>query len=194
MNKFRWMHGMTLGVLAFALMLSLPAVSSVQARPNYPSDGSEPVSPDPVTRAKTQVYDPQAFQSSWGVSPDTLISCDPNGNLLTQLKPGNMRSSHSLQNAACLQQAALDAQAAKTPALKYGTASNCSGCSKTGVSGDGKDIKVYSVFTETRYVYLQCGKKVAEFGPPSCGCSGNYRYTYSCQKPPTVYINLPCHH
>ena len=75
--------------------------------------------------------------------------------------------------------------------LKSGSASNAT-CTSWSVSGEPKMTKIAPTLTETRYVYLKCGKKVAEFGPPPCKCSGGWRYVNSCQKPPTVYINLPC--
>ncbi len=68
-----------------------------------------------------------------------------------------------------------------------------SSCGYSGVSGDGNQLKIAGLYTyDVRYVYLQCGKKVAALSPPTCSCSSG-AYQYSCKKPPTVYITIPCH-
>jgi hypothetical protein len=68
-----------------------------------------------------------------------------------------------------------------------------SSCGYSGVSGDGNQLKIAGVYTDdVRYVYLQCGKKVGVLSPPSCSCSSG-AYQYTCKKPPTVYIIIPCH-
>jgi hypothetical protein len=68
-----------------------------------------------------------------------------------------------------------------------------SSCGYSGVSGDGNQLKIAGVYTDdVRYVYLQCGKKVGVLSPPTCSCSSG-AYQYSCKRPPTVYITIPCH-
>jgi hypothetical protein len=68
-----------------------------------------------------------------------------------------------------------------------------SSCGYSGVSGEGNQLKIAGVYTDVRYVYLQCGKKVGVLAPPSCSCSSG-AYTYTCKRPPTVYITIPCFH
>ena len=68
-----------------------------------------------------------------------------------------------------------------------------SSCGYSGVSGDGNMLKIAGITTDVRYVYLQCGKKVGEIAPPTCSCSTG-AYTYTCKRPPTVYVTIPCHH
>lgn len=89
------------------------------------------------------------------------------------------------------------------PLLLAGTVAAGAGCGGAwggscggwnGVSGDGNMLKVYTPDTMERVVYLQCGKKVAVLEPPGCYCSAsNFRYTYSCKRPPTIYVTFPCH-
>jgi hypothetical protein len=68
-----------------------------------------------------------------------------------------------------------------------------SSCGYSGVSGDGNQLKIAGVYTDdVRYVYLQCGKKVGVLSPPTCSCSSG-AYQYTCKKPPTVFITIPCH-
>jgi hypothetical protein len=67
-----------------------------------------------------------------------------------------------------------------------------SSCGYSGVSGDGNQLKIAGSFTDVRYVYLRCGKKVAVLEPPTCSCSSG-AYGYTCKRPPTVYITVPCH-
>jgi len=67
-----------------------------------------------------------------------------------------------------------------------------SSCGYSGVSGDGNQLKIAGSFTDVRYVYLRCGKKVAVLEPPTCSCSSG-AYGYTCKRPPTVYITIPCH-
>lgn len=186
MKKSKGIGLLFLGVLLILLI----AVPGAQAREILPVDGYTPTQPDASEKATAKVYDPEQFSGTWGITPDLLMNCDPSGDLLTKVEPGNVQTSHKLQTAACQKQASIDAaEAAKqnSAALKGGL------CSFNAVSGESNMVKVNPVFTETRYVYLQCGKKVAEFGPPSCSCGGSWRYTYSCKKPPTVYITIPCH-
>lgn len=66
-------------------------------------------------------------------------------------------------------------------------------CGFSGVSGESNQLKIAGITTDVRYVYLQCGRKVGEVGPPSCSCRSGFAYTYSCKRPPTVYITVPCH-
>ena len=70
-----------------------------------------------------------------------------------------------------------------------------SGCGYKGVSGDSRMMKISGGFysDDVRYVYLYCGKKVSVIEPPSCSCS-SYAYQYTCKRPKTVYISIPCHH
>ena len=74
-----------------------------------------------------------------------------------------------------------------------GAWSGKSSCGYSGVSGEGNQLKIAGVYTDKRYVYLQCGKKVGVLEPPTCSCSSG-AYTYTCKRPPTVYITIPCFH
>jgi hypothetical protein len=181
-------------ILCLTLLLSL-AVSSVQARPLSTDLGADPAVPSQPETTATPVYNAALFTASWGTTPDTMISCDPGNNLLSQVNPGQVRSTNSLQASACRKQAAQDALFAHPEVASATSGSGSSGCgSGYGVSGDGRSMKIYSGYSDTRYVYLQCGKKVAEYGPPTCSCNSGFRYGYSCKKPPTIYITLPCYH
>jgi hypothetical protein len=93
------------------------------------------------------------------------------------------------------------AMASSDPLLLAGSVAAGSACGASGgscngwsgVSGEGNMLKVYSPVTMQRVVYLQCGKKVSVLEPPGCCCSPkNARYTYSCQRPPTIYVTIPC--
>jgi len=177
------------GLLIVILVLSVFFVPVAQARELNPSEGWDPTIPD-LEEAEAEVaqaYDPAAFQAAWGISPDMLIDCDPTANLLGQLSPGSVKSYHSLQSSACSLQASQEAaEAAK--------ATSAGSCGYSGVSGESRMMKISGVTTDVRYVFLQCGKKVGVIEPPTCSCGGGFRYTYTCKKPPTVYITLPCHH
>jgi hypothetical protein len=72
-------------------------------------------------------------------------------------------------------------------------AKTSAGSACSGVSGDGKNLKIYPVFGQT-IVYMSCGKVVAKIEGGGCGCgaSGGWHYTYDCQKSETIYVNLPC--
>jgi hypothetical protein len=207
MKKPRSIHAITF-LLCFILLLSL-AVSSAQARPLYSDQGADPAVPAQPAASATRVYNAALFTASWGITPDTMISCDPDNDLLYQVQPGQVRSTHSLQASACREQAAKDAAMARSgmadlavfgeTSATAASTSSVSGSSGScgsgyGVTGDGRNMKIYSGYSDTRYVFLQCGKKVGEYGPPTCNCNSSFRYTYSCKKPPTVYITLPCVH
>jgi hypothetical protein len=190
MKKTKGIGLIFLSLTAILLMALLLAVPAAQAREPLPAEGNEPVVPLEEEKEISPTYDPGAFSASWGTSPDLLVDCDPDGSLLAGLNPGSVQTSHRLNGAACQKQAQVDAELA---ALDFKSAGSGGSCGYTGVSGDSRMLKINPVYTETRFVYLQCGKKVAEFGPPSCSCGGNWRYTYDCKKPPTVYISIPCH-
>jgi len=182
--KMPLLFGLFVILIAFLILI----VPVAQAREATPSDIWEPTIPDLAAEAEeaAQAYDPAAFQAAWGISPDMLINCDPNADLLGQVSPGSMQGYHKLQSGACSLQASQEAALAAT------TASGGS-CGYRGVSGETRMMKIAGVTTDVRYVYMQCGKKVGVLEPPTCSCGGGFRYTYDCKKPPTVYITLPCH-
>jgi hypothetical protein len=186
LTRSKWISAILIS--AIWILLLVPAA---QARPNSLGDGLEPARPEPAPKEKTQVYNPEQYLSTWGISPDVLINCDPQGSVLYSISPGSLQSYSKLQAGACRAQAAEEA-------AQLGANSSCGTCAGkasgySGVSGESNMMKVYPVTTEVKYVYLQCGKKVASFGPPTCTCGGNWRYTYNCVKPKTVYITIPCH-
>jgi len=164
---------------AFVLLLALAPAG--QAREMTVAEWHDLNQPQETA---AHAYEPAQFSGVWGTAPDLLVSCDPDGGLLASLNPGSATSAHRLNASACQKQAVIDAEQA-AQALSGGS------CGYRAVSGDMRMLKIAGGFTETRYVYLRCGKKVGEFGPPSCTC-GNWRYAYDCKKPPTVYITLPC--
>ncbi len=195
MKKNRKISLFVPGLLVFILAITLLVAPAVQAkelgvRPN-------PNSPEAAEQDAAQVYNPALFTSTWGISPDTLINCDPTGDLLTKVSPGSAQSFTGMQASACKAQARIEQSLKTSSAPSSGT--GCSGCSgfsnfqSSGVSGEPTMMKIAPVFTETRIVYLRCGKKVGVVGPPTCSCAGGYRYTYSCNKPKTVYVTIPCH-
>jgi hypothetical protein len=66
------------------------------------------------------------------------------------------------------------------------------GGSSPAASGDGNQVKVYPIMTESTIVYLQCGRVVGKI-EPACGCrGGNYHYINKCTKGKTIYVSLPC--
>jgi hypothetical protein len=100
------------------------------------------------------------------------------------------------------EEAAQPAQAEQTAAALSacpgpgGVANNsCSSKGNSGVSGDTNMLKISGGFytDNVRYVYLYCGKKVSVVEPPGCSCSG-WAYQYTCKRPKTVYISIPCGH
>lgn len=176
-----------IGLIVFSLIVILLAVVPAgQAREMTPAEIYDLTKPE---AKPARVYEPAQFEGTWGVAPDLLVNCDPDGGLLASLEPGRALSSHALNAAACQKQAVIDVE---QEAASANAAYSGGSCGYTGVSGDTRMLKIAPVYTSTRFVYLQCGKKVGEFGPPSCSCGGNWRYTYDCKKPPTVYITIPC--
>jgi len=189
-------------------LLSALAVSTARAQPLSVDPGAAPADNTLPAAHATRVYDPALFSAAWGIAPDSMINCDPDNDLLLRLKPGQARSTNSLQSGACRRQAAKDAALLRSvmveasagdgaPVAAAASASAASASSSFcgsgfGVSGEGRTLKISSGFSETRYVFLRCGKKVGESGPPTCSCNPGFRYGYSCVKPPTVYITLPC--
>ncbi len=176
-------------MLIFILVFSVIIVPVAQAREPGPSEGWEPTVPDLEVEEKeiAQAYDPAAFQAAWGISPDMLIDCDPNANLLGEVSPGSVQGYHKLQSSACSLQASQEAALSTSTSL-------AGSCGYSGVSGESRMMKISGYTTDVRYVFIQCGKKVGVIEPPTCSCAGNFRYTYDCKKPPTVYITLPCNH
>jgi hypothetical protein len=147
----------------------------------------------------TPTYDAASFVANWGFSPDTFIECDPNGDVLSSIKPANKATFHKFQTGACREQALIDSLAAKEEQKRLAEAEAqtpnalVGSCGYTGVGGEGNILKVAPVTSESRIVYIMCGKKVAVYEPPSCSCSqSTFRYSYSCKRPPTIYITLPC--
>jgi hypothetical protein len=203
MKTKKWRSLLLYSFIVTAMLASALMVSGVQARPINPSEGLNPSPADEESKESAHAYNPAEFQQTWGATPDMLIDCDPSGDLLSKVSAGSVKTYHALQASACRQQAAetqllasIDFNSAASGGNGGCGVGGNSGCKTgyTGVSGEGKNLKISPPITETRYVYLQCGKKVGVFGPPSCSCSGNYHYTYSCQKPQTVYITIPCFH
>jgi hypothetical protein len=202
MKTIKWRSLLLYSFIILAMLASGLMVSGAQARPINPSDGLTPSPDEKQSKEAAHAYNPAEFQQSWGVTPDMLIDCDPNGDLLSKVSAGSVKTYHALQASACRQQAVEETRQLASINFSAAASSGNSSCGVggnrecntgyTGVSGEGKNLKISPPITETRYVYLQCGKKVGVFGPPSCSCNGNYHYTYSCQKPNTVYINLPC--
>ena len=195
MKKNRKISPFLSGLLIFILVVMLLVAPAAQAkelgvRPN-------PNSPETAEQQAAQVYNPALFTSTWGISPDMLINCDPGGNLLTKVSPGSAKSFTGLQASACKAQARIEqsSKSSSGPSSRAGCGSfgGFNNYQSSGVSGEPTMMKIAPVFTETRIVYLQCGKKVGVIGPPTCSCAGGYRYTYSCNKPKTVYVTIPCH-
>jgi hypothetical protein len=185
MNKIPRPGLFLIGFLVLSLVISVFIVSGVQAR-----EQREPATPHELEKKTNRVYDPAAFSDTWGIAPDSLINCDPSGDLLATVNPANAKTFHGLQTAACREQVRLDVE---TAALKFGGAGGS--CGYSGLSGESNMVKVATSYysDNVRYVYLRCGKKVGEIGPPSCNCSSaNFRYTYTCKRPATVYITIPC--
>ncbi len=183
--------------VSLSMIFSMVAVPAAQARSNDRADFSDPKQPKPATEKSVREYGFEEFVGSWGISPDMLINCDPQGDLLSKVSPANVQSSHRLQGGICPQQTT-SAESGFSDGSK--TESACKGCggspankNNSGLSGEHNMIKIQPVVTEVQYVYLQCGKKVGVFGPPTCTCGSNWNYTYSCKKPKTVYITIPCH-
>ena len=189
MKTSRTIKSLTL-IFTLLILLGL-AFTAAQARPLSTDTGANPAVPALPTASETPVYDAAQFTDSWGIAPDSMISCDPGNDLLLQVKPGQARSTNSLQASLCRKQAAEETALARASVMSA-SASSGSCSSGYGATGDGRQIKVYSGYSDTRYVYLQCGKKVAEYGPATCNCGSGFRYGYSCKKPPTVYITIPC--
>jgi len=180
----------TFGLILFSLlMVFLCLAPAGQAREMTPVDWYELNKPN-LAAESARAYAPAQFSAAWNVAPDLLVSCDPDGSLLASLEPGRALSTRRLNAAACKRQAAIDAdQQAAAFGQAYGGGASCG---YRGVSGDTRMLKISGTFSQTRYVYLQCGKKVGEFGPPACNCGSSWRYAYDCKKPPTVYITIPC--
>ena len=189
------LFGLTLLILlGVGMVFSAVYTQVVQARDLNPEEWDEANIPPTGAKPTQAVYNPAAYSEVWGIAPDMLVNCDPNGTLLASTNPGSAQTYRKLQTAACRQQAALDEQvamAAQGGCSGAGWSGNKS-CGYSGVSGDGNQLKIYGFTSEVRYVYLQCGKKVGVVGPPTCSCSSG-AYQYSCKRPPTGYISIPCH-
>lgn len=169
-------------IISFVLLMTAFLFSSAQAQPNNPLDGKDRTSPEKGSEKNLKAYDPAQFQAAWGISPDMLINCDPNGVLLSTLNPGSKQTAHKLQAMSCKSQ------------IDFGSEASLNTIGNNGVSGETNMLKIIPVITETRYIYVQCGKKVSVVGAPSCGCSGgNWRYINSCKGIKTVYVTIPCH-
>jgi hypothetical protein len=196
---------------AFSITIGLffLAASAAQARSNDLAYPSNLKNPEPAPVRVEREYDYQAFITSWGISPDMLINCDPQGDLLMKAEPGSAQTYHSLQSGVCSNQAQ-SLEISETPDLASASLlsadqvntvdSACKDCSNaavvetgTAASGESNILKINPAVTEVKYVYLQCGKKVATFGPQGCSCSSNWHYNNNCQKPKTVFITIPCH-
>ena len=185
MTASKWISAIVLGLLLFVLV-----PKSAQARLDPSGEKTEPVQQQPAPAKITPRYDPAQFRATWGISPDVLINCDPQGNILENLSPNRVETFHKLQSGACLAQAS--AEQVQNSGGGINSAAGGKKAGYNGVSGESNMLKINPAFTETRYVYLQCGKKVATFGPPSCSCGGNMRYTTDCSHIKTVYISIPC--
>jgi hypothetical protein len=189
-------------LLSVGLVFSTVSAPIVQAREVEAGLFEEVSAPVKEATPVQAAYSPAAYAEVWGITPDMLVNCDPAGTLLTSTNPGSRMTYHKLQAGACRQQAVLDEQAAaQQKQAQLAAQGSCSGsggvaghsCGFSGVSGEGNQLKIYGITTDVRYVYLQCGKKVSEIGPPTCSCGSGY-YTYTCKRPPTVYITIPCYH
>jgi hypothetical protein len=189
-NRIFWFSMILL--LSMGLVVSTVFAPIVQARDVEVGVSEGLPAPVKAATATKAVYTPAAYAASWGITPDMLVNCDPTGTLLTSTSAASRETFHKLQTGACRQQAVLDKQA--EAGIFSGMGLGGHSCGYSGVSGDGNQLKIAGFYSEVRYVYLQCGKKVGEVGPPSCSCGGSGVYTYTCKRPPTVYITIPCHH
>ena len=192
-------------LLSVGLVVSTVAAPVVQARDLETGLYEESTAPAKGAKPTQVVYNPAAYSEEWGITPDMLVDCDPDGTLLANTNPGSATTFHKLQTAACRQQTFLDIQKAteQKKALEAATAiqGNCGAgsgfasqsCGNSGVSGESTQMKIAGITSDVRYVFLQCGKKVGVIAPPTCSC-GLWAYNYSCKRPPTVYITLPCLH
>lgn len=187
MNLMNKKRSLLMGFFMISIALLVLIVPTVQAREYNPNEGWDPTAPDLEAKEKAKSYNPIEYQTSWGISPDVLIDCDPNGDLLTQVNPGSVQGFHKLQSSACQAQATVEAAA-----VSSANAAGAGSCGFNGVGGETRMLKISGGFSNVRYVYLQCGKKVGVLEPPTCSCGGNWRYTYDCKKPPTVFITIPC--
>ena len=189
-NRLIWFSILIL--LSVGLVVSTVFAPIVQARDLDMGLFEEPAVPATRTKPAQAVYNPAAYAEVWGITPDNLVNCDPDGTLLAGTDPGSAQTFRKLQTSACRQQTLIDAQAAKGKATVTALG-GCAGCGSSGVSGESNQLKIAGFTTEVRYVYMQCGKKVGELSPPTCSC-GSGVYTYTCKRPPTVFITIPCFH
>jgi len=136
------------------------------------------------------VYDPAAYSEVWGITPDTLVNCDPAGTLLANTDPGSAQTFHKLQTVACRQQAQVEQE--QMELANALSPNGCGGsCGSSGLGGESTQVKIFGYTSDVRYVYYMCGHKVGVSAPPTCSC-GSWAYTYSCKPAKTVVINLPC--
>jgi hypothetical protein len=179
-------------LLSVGLVISTIFAPIVQARDVEAVLFEEPAVPASSPKATQAAYNPAAYAEVWGITPDMLVNCDPDGTLLANTDPGSAQTFRKLQTKACRQQTLVDTQAA-TAQAGVTALNGCASCGSSGVSGETTQLKIAGITTEVRYVYMQCGKKVGELSPPTCSCGSNV-YTYTCKRPPTVYITIPCYH
>ncbi len=191
MRKYKSKFPIFFQMITLVLIGAALLFSSAQAQPFNPLDGKDPAIPETNKEKTSQTYDPSVYQGAWGTSPDMLVNCSLGEEILANLSPAIPQTAHKLEAMACKNE--IEA-ALYTASLDFSSEEYLNITGYNGVGGETKMLKIFPAVTDTRYVYLQCGKKVSVIQPPSCCCSaGNWRYINSCKGIKTIYVTIPCH-
>lgn len=145
------------------------------------------------------------YDQDWNAVDE--VSTRNSGHRFTQLKTGGYHVVAYREDIEVQARADAEVQSAKTAVvslkLEATSAANMfaaspkykNSCAGAGlVSGDGNLMKIAAPFENGEIVYRRCGRIVAVYNyAPSCSCKAQgWRYVVKCDKPKTIYVNLPC--